>query len=194
MILFGAGGHCKPILDILFLRGVKVERIYDRDPKVEDIFGVKVLRQPQEVSPDTSGFISIGDNTVRKRLAEQLGLSFEAVVHPNTSVSSFSSVDEGTVVMAGVILNAGAVVGKHCILNSGCVVEHDCFIEDFVHISPGASLGGGVHVGEGAHVGMGANVIQGIKIGKWSKIGAGAVIIKDVPDYATVVGNPGRII
>ena len=33
-----------------------------------------------------------------------------------------------------------------------------------------------------------------IKIGKWVTVGAGAVIIKDIPDYAVVVGNPGRII
>ncbi|CAL43362.1 Putative acetyltransferase [Flavobacterium psychrophilum JIP02/86] len=43
-------------------------------------------------------------------------------------------------------------------------------------------------------MGIGASVIQGIKIGKWVTIGAGAVIIKDVPDFAVVVGNPGRII
>ena len=49
-------------------------------------------------------------------------------------------------------------------------------------------------VGEGAHVGIGACVIQDIKIGKWATIGAGAVIIDDVPDYAVVVGNPGKII
>jgi acetyltransferase EpsM len=43
-------------------------------------------------------------------------------------------------------------------------------------------------------VGIGVNVIQGITIGKWCTIGAGAVIISDVPDGCTVVGNPGRII
>jgi len=49
-------------------------------------------------------------------------------------------------------------------------------------------------VGEGTHIGIGATVIQGIKIGKWATIGAGAVVIRDVPDYAVVVGNPARII
>jgi acetyltransferase EpsM len=42
--------------------------------------------------------------------------------------------------------------------------------------------------------GIGVYAIQGIKIGKWCAIGAGIVIIRDVPDGATVVGNPGRII
>lgn len=58
--------------------------------------------------------------------------------------------------------------------------------------SPNAALAGDVKVGEGTHIGIGAQVIQGITIGKWCTIGAGAVIIKDVPDGVTVVGNPGR--
>ncbi len=48
-------------------------------------------------------------------------------------------------------------------------------------------------VEEGAHVGTGAIVIPGIKIGKWCTIGAGAVVVKDVPDNAVLVGNPGDI-
>jgi len=47
---------------------------------------------------------------------------------------------------------------------------------------------------EGPHVGAGAVVIPNIIIGKWVTIGAGAVIIKDIPDFAVVVGNPGRVI
>ncbi|HZW78021.1 MAG TPA: acetyltransferase, partial [Flavobacteriaceae bacterium] len=38
----------------------------------------------------------------------------------------------------------------------------------------------------------GASIIPGVNIGKWCTIGAGAVILHDVPDGATVVGNPGR--
>ena len=49
-------------------------------------------------------------------------------------------------------------------------------------------------MGEGTHIGAGATIIPNLKIGKWATIGAGAVVIKDVPDYAVVVGNPGRII
>lgn len=63
-----------------------------------------------------------------------------------------------------------------------------------MHICPGASLAGGVEVGEGSMVGIGSTVIQGVKIGKWATIGAGTVIVEDVPDFAVVVGVPGKII
>jgi acetyltransferase EpsM len=51
-----------------------------------------------------------------------------------------------------------------------------------------------VEVGEGTMIGIGAVIIQGIKIGKWTIIGAGAVVVNDIPDYAMVVGVPGKII
>jgi acetyltransferase EpsM len=43
-------------------------------------------------------------------------------------------------------------------------------------------------------IGIGAILIPGITIGKWVTIGAGTVVLSDVPDYAVVVGNPGKII
>lgn len=49
-------------------------------------------------------------------------------------------------------------------------------------------------IGEGTHVGIGAIIIQGLKIGKWATIGAGTVVLDDIPDYAVVVGNPGKVI
>ena len=43
-------------------------------------------------------------------------------------------------------------------------------------------------------MGIGAVIIQGVKIGNWVTIGAGTIILNDVPDYAVIVGNPGKII
>ena len=96
--------------------------------------------------------------------------------------------------MAGVIINSGSSIGKHCIVNTGAIIEHDCQISDYVHICPNVSIAGSVIINEGTQVGIGATIIQGIEIGKWVMIGAGAVIINDVPDYAVVVGNPGKVI
>ncbi len=73
-------------------------------------------------------------------------------------------------------------------------MEYDCELEDYVHVSPKAVLAGNVKVGEGTHIGVAAVVIPGVKIVKWCTIGAGSVIIRDVPDFAVVLGNPGRVI
>lgn len=194
MILFGASGHAKVIAEILMSIDRHVNLILDDNPKVSEIFGIPVQRFDTEMHSTGNAMIAIGNNVVRKKVAESKDFTYTSAIHPSATVSRFSSLGAGSVVMAGAVINPDTVVGKHCILNTGCIIDHDCTLDDFVHISPNAALAGNVSVGEGTHIGIGASVIQGVRIGKWCTIGAGAVIIRDVPDDAVVVGNPGKII
>lgn len=194
MILYGASGHAKVIIDILKVTTTSITRIIDDNPKSNEILGIPIEKSNLATKYEDHVVISIGDNNIRKKISEKYQFNYQTIVHPSAVISEFSEVGEGTVIMANAVVNPCVTIGKHCIINTASVVEHDCKISDFVHISPSASLAGNVEVGEGSHIGIGASVIQGIKIGKWAIVGAGAVIIRDVPDFATVVGNPGRII
>lgn len=195
MYLYGASGHCKVVIDILLENNQNIGAIIDDDPAKKELLGIAVLHSSNLITTGSPKMIiTIGDNAIRKNIADSMSLRFCTATHPTAVISRYASLAEGTVVMSSAVINAGAVIGKHCIINTAAIVEHDCELADFVHISPNATLSGAVHVKEGAHIGVGACVIQGITIGKWSTIGAGAVILSDVPDYATVVGNPGRII
>ena len=196
MYLFGASGHCKVIIDIIQKSNLDViEYIVDDNPNKEEINAIKILETPNhQFLNGKSLIISIGNNEVRKKIANRFSANYLVAIHPNSTLGFNVSIDEGTVIMAGAIINSDVSIGKHCIINSNAVVEHDCYLENFVHISPSASLAGDVFVGEGSHVGIGAVIIQGVKIGKWVTVGAGAVILKDVPDFAVIVGNPGKII
>ena len=196
MIVYGASGHGKVIIEILESMHIPHIEIWDdadRDPVWE--YAVK-KPLPHGIAVKDKMIISIGVNATRKKVAERLkdSVSFGTAIHTSTCISKRATIGEGTVVMAGVTVNADTVVGKHCILNTNASIDHDCVLGDYVHISPNATLSGDVHVGEGTHIGSGASVIQGIRIGKWCNIGAGTVIIKDIPDYVTAVGNPARII
>ena len=191
--LYGASGHCKVIIDIFKLRGISIKAIIDDNPKSAHLFGIPVITT-KDFAKEDQVIISIGNNEIRKKLSAEMEVDFTTAIHPTAIISPFSNIGTGTVIMAGTIVNADTMIGKHCIINSGAIVEHDNKIADFVHISPGVSLAGNVSIGEGSHIGIGASVIQGMKIGKWATIGAGSVIIKDVPDFAVVVGNPGKII
>ncbi|UJF28817.1 acetyltransferase [Kaistella sp. 97-N-M2] len=193
MILFGASGHSKVVLDILISNGFSVDLIIDDDPQTKHLFGIAV--SPNHISDfQQEALIAIGNNSDRKKIVEKYPFHYIRGIHADASVSKYAKVGSGTVIMAQAAVNPDAEIGMHCIINTGAVVEHDCKIADFVHISPNASLAGNVSVEEGVHIGIGASVIQGITIGKWATVGAGSVIIKNVPDYATVVGNPGIII
>ena len=193
--LYGASGHCKVVVDILKSNNIALDAILDDTPKSDFLINIPVkLTSMVEFTSQEETIISIGNNAIRKKIAATLKTSFFKAVHKTAIISSTSTIDDGSVIMAGVIINADAKIGRHCIINTGAIVEHDCVINDFADISPNVALAGNVVVGEGTHIGIGASVIQGIKIGKWATIGAGSVIIKDIPDFAVVVGNPGKII
>ena len=193
--LYGASGHCKVIVDLLKSNDDSIEAILDDNPQRGSLYGIPIINSAvfnQEANQ--KWIISIGDNSIRKKIVKSLNSSFFKAIHNKAVVSNYSNIGEGSVVMAGAIINQDVTIGTHCIINTGAVIEHDCKIDDFVHISPNAAVAGGVEIGEGTHIGIAAAVIQGIKIGKWVTVGAGTIIINDIPDYAVVVGNPGRII
>ena len=79
-------------------------------------------------------------------------------------------------------------------LNLACTVGHDTVIGDYSSFMPTCNISGEVNIGEGVYCGTGAKIINQKNVGKLSTIGAGAVVIKDVPDYAVVAGVPAKII
>lgn len=94
---------------------------------------------------------------------------------------------------------AGGVFIDH---GTGVVIGETAEIEEGVVIYQGVTLGGtGKQTGKrhptvkkGAMISAGAKVLGGFTVGEYAKIGAGAVVLKDVPPYATVVGVPGIVV
>ena len=94
---------------------------------------------------------------------------------------------------------AGGVFIDH---GTGVVIGETAEIEEGVVIYQGVTLGGtGKQVGKrhptikkGAVISAGAKVLGGFTVGEYAKIGAGAVVLKEVPPYATVVGVPGNVV
>lgn len=190
MILYGASGHAKVVIDILEANGQKIDFIVDDNPSLTELLGYEVRRNTGEYD---EAIISIGSCEIRKKVVEGLKVGkYATAVHPSAVISPRATVDEGTVVMQGALVQSCARVGRHCIVNTGASVDHDCEIGDYVHVAPHATVLGGVKVGEGSWIGAGAVVKQYITIGKNCMIGAGAVVLHDVPDGATVVGVPGK--
>lgn len=192
MYLYGASGHAKVIIDILEAQGKKISGLLDDNPALQELLNYPVFHDKKDKSPV---IISIGNNKIRRKVAEQLnGFAFETAIHPSAIVSSKSEVDKGTVVMQGAIIQSSSFIGKHCIINTGASVDHDCSVGDFVHISPHATLCGNVSIGEGSWIGAGTTIIPGVKIGKWCIIAAGSVVTKDIPDFSLAAGNRCKVI
>jgi UDP-perosamine 4-acetyltransferase len=204
VIILGAGGHAKVLIDTLRLRSIQLLGIADADPNKKGqllldapVLGgdEEVIKYPIEKIYLVNGIGAVRVNPLRRQLFEHFkskGYRFTSVVHPSAIIASDVALSEGTQVMAGAIVQTGCYIGMNAIINTGSVVDHDCHIGDHVHIAPGVTISGGVRIGENTHIGTGAIVIQGIKIGRYCLVAAGAVVIRDVPDDATVAGVPAK--
>ena len=206
VIIVGAGGHGKVVLDILQPdRDVKVVGFVDDDKtshgKIVD--GLPVLGSISAL-PDLmplyeldGAIVAIGDNKVRARLFDKmkgLGLKLKRAIHHDALIAHDVEIGEGVVIAAGVVISTGTRIGDNVIINTGVVIDHDNIIEDHTHISPGVNLAGRVTVGRYAHVGLGVTVVEDLTVGENTTIGAGAVVLVDVPPNTTAVGVPARII
>lgn len=200
LAILGAGGHGKVVADIAMLVGWPELVIFDdawptvkvngRWPIVGDSAALK-----KSIADFDGLVIAIGHGATRlKRQSEFLdaGAKIVSLVHPRAFVSQFATVGIGALVCAGAVVNADAVLGEAVVVNSGATVDHDCLLSAGAHIAPGAHLSGNVQVGPCSWVGIGSCVKQGVRIGADVMIGAGAVVIADISDGVTVVGNPAR--
>ena len=187
------------VAELLTWRGITVHGYCDRAAVAAtqlSYLGAEDSQQAQRLLRQFPFLPLIGDNQLRQRVTERVlagGATLHvAVTHPQSVVSATASLGAGTQVLAGVVVNIGAKVGRGVILNTNCTVEHDCIIEDYAHVAPGATLTGRVSVGQAALIGAGAVVLPGRRVGAGATVGAGAVVTTDVPEGATVVGNPAR--
>ncbi|MBO5570100.1 MAG: serine O-acetyltransferase [Clostridia bacterium] len=106
--------------------------------------------------------------------------------------------------VTGIEIHPGAVIGKRFFIDhgDGVVIGETTVIGDDVTLFQGVTLGGTGKdtgkrhptIGNNVTIGAGAKVLGPFKVGDGSKIGAGAVVLKEVPENCTVVGNPGRIV
>lgn len=195
MLLYGASGHCKVVCSTLENLGIVINAIFDDNKSILNINNYEVTgTYNSNLYSKDNLIITIGDNKIRKDISKIIKHNFGICVSPFSFCDEVVELGGGSIILQGAIVQRDSKIGEHVIINTSSSVDHDCIISDFAHLSPGARLAGGVYVGEGTHIGINACVIPNVKIGKWCVIGAGTVIIKDIPDFSVVVGNPGRVI
>jgi acetyltransferase-like isoleucine patch superfamily enzyme len=111
-------------------------------------------------------------------------------------------------------IDEGVRVGDRVKIQNGALVYHGVTVGNGVFIGPGAILTNDrypraitatgelargddwtvspIELADGCSIGAGAVVVAGTKVGRFATVGAGAIVTRDVPDYALVVGNPAR--
>lgn len=199
VLIVGAGGHAKVVIELLRAMGAPIAGLIDRDP-TRQVLGISCIGTDDDLPRLRAegldrAFVAIGDNRLRLELGRKLvagGFELVNAISPSATISPSASLGRGVAIMAGAIINAEARISDLAIVNTGAVIDHDCVIGQAAHIAPGAALAGSIEIGDGAFVGVGASVIPNRKIGAFATVGGGACVVRDVDPSATVVGVPAR--
>lgn len=192
--LYGAGGHCFAIVELVRSIYPDIDiTIVDDSPTDSKILSIEVSKAvfPMEAS---NVCVVIGDNRIREKIVEKIEANFPTFVHSSVQKYPSVKIGKGTTVLPLSQLDADVTIGAFCIINNGAVISHNARIGDYVHIAVNATVSGNVSIGNGTLIGAGSIILPTISIGKNVIVGAGSVVTKDIPDNAVVAGNPSRII
>jgi sugar O-acyltransferase (sialic acid O-acetyltransferase NeuD family) len=206
VLIAGAGGHAKVLLETVRAGGGTVYGLCDTDPEAaqtrfprESIVGADEAALALQVD---SVVIAVGVGATRagearKALYEKFterGFAMATAIHPSAVIADGVMISAGVQIMAGAVIQPDAVIGANAVVNTGATIDHDCRIGDHAFIAPGVTLCGGVSVGAGAHVGAGATILEYRSVGENATVGGGALVDRDVAAGTTVCGVPAKAI
>jgi sugar O-acyltransferase (sialic acid O-acetyltransferase NeuD family) len=205
--IYGVGGCGRGILPVAreqFGSQPNTRLVFvDDEAAGESVNGYDVLTLDQFMATPASKraiAVAIASPETRHEVVERCraaGAGFFQVRASNAIEMDEVEIGEGALISPFVTFTSNIRIGDHFHANLYSYVEHDCVIGDYVTFAPGVRCNGNVHIGDHAYIGAGAIIRQGtprepLRIGPGSVVGMGAVVTRDVPPGATVVGNPAR--
>lgn len=119
---------------------------------------------------------------------------FATIIHPTAVVSRFAEIGHGVSIQPCASVGPNATIGNHVQVFAQSLIGHNATLGDYCYVANNACIGAHVHLKEGAYLGTNCSLIENITIGEWALVGMGAVVLKGVPPYTKVVGNPARAI
>ncbi len=206
MIIIGAGGLAKQILDVVERLNLEEAVMFFDDvneylnpPK---LFNYTILQKTDDIisyskNSNHSLVLGVANPVIRKsfyKLFKKNSINFKTLIASSALIGKHEvEIAEGTVILEHVILESSVKIGKGALINTSSKIFHDSIIGDFCEIAPNCNILGKCIIGDNVFVGAGTTILPGIKIGNNAKIGAGAVVTKNVLQGVTVKGVPAKI-
>lgn len=204
LLIWGVGDQGIVTLDcaLAMKEYSKIDFLAFKEKEPREISGYLIYKEEKEslnniLKAYDEVIVATGSNNLREdkiSILNSMNINSATIIHPTAVISPLAKVSKGCTVLANAVINANALIGIGCIVNTSAVVEHDCIIEDFVNISPKASMAGHTKICRKSFLGIGCTIIDKIVVGKETIVGAGAVVVRNVPENTTVIGVPAKVI
>jgi acetyltransferase-like isoleucine patch superfamily enzyme len=167
-----------------------------------------------------SSFSTLDQMTSRDHIHSTADVADSAVVPSSTRVWHYAQIRDDVVLGENSIIGRGAYIGTGVVMGDNCKIQNYALVYEPARLADGVFVGPavvftndhfprainadgtlksaddwhavGVEVGTGASIGARSVCVAPVRIGAWALVGAGATVIRDVPDFALVVGSPAR--
>ena len=205
-VIIGEGKYGDVYLAYLKEAGIEVIGFLDDDPKLlgHKFGGVPVLGaiSLMPILKDTYGveavYCPLGNNKLRVQFlkqAQSLGYETPNYIHPSVILSPNLKIGKGVYILLGTQIMPFTEIEDYVMISMNVSVAHHNLLKTGTFLSTGCNFGASIVAEENTYCGIGSTIMTGLhRLGKDCLIGAGAVVIKDVPDGAVMAGVPAKII
>lgn len=153
----------------------------------------KFLKDPNIYFVYTLITAKFRENTLHRLLDLRIPQKrFATLIHPTAVISKFAKIGYGCTIQPFVSVGPDVEIANHVQIFAQSLIGHNAKLDNYSYVANNSCVGAKVHLKEGAYLGTNCTTIEFITIEKWGLVGMGAVVLKDVPKYTKVVGNPAR--
>lgn len=132
----------------------------------------------------------------RTKLLYDLNIPYEKFinfVHPSVMLAKSVKMGYGNVFLANVVINCNASLGNFNTVNSLTLLGHDIIMGSNNYLAGHVSVGSGLKIGDKNFIGLNSTIRNGITIGNNTIVGMASNVVKDIPNYGIVYGNPAKL-
>lgn len=198
-LIYSYGGFAREAIRLIRAQYPGEDVLAVDDAPFGDAVSFEVAKK-RAAGQDAAFVIASADASQRRHhtsLVERDGFRLFSVYASSSIIGDNVTVGEGAIVSDYTILTADMTIGRSFQCNIYSYVAHDCIVGDYVTLAPRVSVNGRVVIEDDVYIGTGATILPGqlgapIVIGKGAVIGAHALVTKDVPPGAKVVGVPAK--
>ncbi|MBR1543686.1 MAG: NeuD/PglB/VioB family sugar acetyltransferase [Muribaculaceae bacterium] len=205
-VIIGAGTYGEVYLAYLQDAGVEVIGFLDDTEEKQGtmVRGVSVIGKIADLPHMRKDYgveavyCPLGNNAARVKFleyAKSLGYETPSFIHPSSTIHHSVKIGQGVYILIGANIMPYTVLEDYVMISMNALVAHHTTLKKGTFLSTGVNFGASIVAHERAYVGIGATIMTGLhNLGTDCLVGAGAVVIKDVPDKAIMAGVPAKVI